>query len=176
MFPFPLGAPHPGHRLLLYAGCRGWSRSTVGAGVSSLSGKTLIPLLVLWCWSGTHFACAFDWRNYEYTKKPFEFSNSEEGFQVFKTRMEELSMKHGKTAVIPGIEPTGHYWFALGKFLQDKGWSRCMWIPIMWKSRRNWMQTGCGRCKSDLERSKAERCRGEEANRKSVRIKQRMSR
>ena len=35
--------------------------------------------------------------------------------------MEELSAKHGKTAVIPGMEPTGHYWFALGKFLQDNG-------------------------------------------------------
>ena len=29
--------------------------------------------------------------------------------------------KHGKTAVIPGMEPTGHYWFAIGKFLQDNG-------------------------------------------------------
>ena len=29
--------------------------------------------------------------------------------------------KHGKTAVVPGMEPTGHYWFALGKFLQDNG-------------------------------------------------------
>ena len=31
-----------------------------------------------------------------------------------------MAEKHGKTAVIPGMEPTGHYWFALGKFLQDK--------------------------------------------------------
>ena len=35
--------------------------------------------------------------------------------------MEELAERHGKTAVIPGMEPTGHYWFALGKFLQDNG-------------------------------------------------------
>ena len=71
--------------------------------------------------SETHFARAFDWRNYEYTKKPFEFSNNKEGFQAFESWMEELSAKHGKTAVIPGMEPTGHYWFALGKFLQDNG-------------------------------------------------------
>ena len=32
-----------------------------------------------------------------------------------------MAEKHGKTAVIPGMEPTGHYWFALGKFLQDNG-------------------------------------------------------
>ena len=29
--------------------------------------------------SETHFVRAFDWRNYEFTKKPFEFSNSEAG-------------------------------------------------------------------------------------------------
>ena len=32
-----------------------------------------------------------------------------------------MAEKHGKTAVIPGMGPTGHYWFALGKFLQDNG-------------------------------------------------------
>ena len=32
-----------------------------------------------------------------------------------------LAKKHGRTAVIPGRELTGHYWLALGKFLQDSG-------------------------------------------------------
>ena len=71
--------------------------------------------------SETHFARAFDWRNYEFTKKPLEFSNTEAGFMTFKAWMEDIAEKHGKTAVIPGMEPTGHYWFALGKFLQDNG-------------------------------------------------------
>ena len=71
--------------------------------------------------SVTHYARAFDWRNYEYTKKPLEFSNTEAGFQTFKAWMENLAEKYGKTAVIPGMEPTGHYWFALGRFLQDNG-------------------------------------------------------
>lgn len=35
--------------------------------------------------------------------------------------MAELAEMHGKTAIIPGMEPTGHYWFALGKFLQYNG-------------------------------------------------------
>ena len=35
--------------------------------------------------------------------------------------MEDIAEKHGKTAVIPGMEPTGHYWFVLGKFLRDTG-------------------------------------------------------
>ena len=60
-------------------------------------------------------------RNFEYTRKPLEFSNTEAGFLTFKAWMEDIAEKHGKTAVIPGMEPTGHYWFALGKFLQDIG-------------------------------------------------------
>ena len=35
--------------------------------------------------------------------------------------MEDIAEKYSKTAVIPGMELTGHYWFALGKFLQDNG-------------------------------------------------------
>ena len=50
-----------------------------------------------------------------------EFSNTEAGFQTFKAWMEDIAEKYGKTAVIPGMEPTGHYWFALGKFLQNTG-------------------------------------------------------
>ena len=93
--------------------------NTQNAKIASITEKTLIVGIDIG--SETHFARAFDWRNYEYTKKTFEFSNSEEGFQSFKGWMEELMTKHGKTAVIPGMEPTGHYWFALGMFLQDNG-------------------------------------------------------
>ena len=50
-----------------------------------------------------------------------EFSNTEAGFMAFRAWVEDIAEKHGKTAVIPGMEPTGHYWFALGKFLQDNG-------------------------------------------------------
>ena len=93
--------------------------NTQNAKIASITEKTLIIGIDIG--SETHFARAFDWRNYEYTKKAFEFSNSEEGFQSFKGWVEELMTKHGKTAVIPGMEPTGHYWFAIGKFLQDNG-------------------------------------------------------
>ncbi len=46
--------------------------------------------------SETHYARAFDWRNYEYSKKPLEFSNNEAGFVTFKVWMEELAEKYGK--------------------------------------------------------------------------------
>ena len=93
--------------------------NTQNAKIASISEKTLIVGIDVG--SETHFARAFDWRNFEYTRKPLEFSNTEAGFRTFKTWMEEIAEKHGKTAVIPGMEPTGHYWFALGKFLQDNG-------------------------------------------------------
>ena len=93
--------------------------NTQNAKIASITEKTLIVGIDVG--SGTHYARASDWRNYEYTKKPLEFSNTEAGFRTFKTWMEELAEKHGKTAVLPGMEPTGHYWFALGRFLQENG-------------------------------------------------------
>ena len=63
--------------------------------------------------STTHYARAFDWRNYEYSKKPFAFSNNEDGFMAFKSWIEDIAKKHGKGKIIPGMEPTGHYWFNL---------------------------------------------------------------
>ena len=56
-----------------------------------------------------------------FRRKTLEFSNTEAGFQTFKAWMEDIAAKHGKTAVIPGMGPTGHYWSALGKFQQDSG-------------------------------------------------------
>ncbi len=69
--------------------------------------------------SETHYARAFDDRGLEYSKKPFKFSNNEAGFASFKAWILEYKEAHGKDKVVPGMEPTGHYWFNLGKFLQD---------------------------------------------------------
>jgi hypothetical protein len=71
--------------------------------------------------SQTHYARAFDWRNFEYSRKAFAFSNDEDGFEAFKNWMDEIATKHHKDTVIPGMEPTGHYWFNLGAFLQNQG-------------------------------------------------------
>ena len=93
--------------------------NTQNAKIASITEKSLI--IGIDVGSETHFVRAFDWRNYEYSKKPLAFSNNEEGFLIFKAWMEEIAEKHGKDVIIPGMEPTGHYWFALGKFLQDNG-------------------------------------------------------
>ncbi len=93
--------------------------NTQNAKIKSITEKTLIVGIDVG--SETHFARAFDWRNYEYSKKALEFSNTEEGFLSFQAWIKDLMKQHGKEVVIPGMEPTGHYWFSLGKFLQDNG-------------------------------------------------------
>ena len=87
--------------------------------IAAITEKTLIVGIDVG--SETHFARAFDWRNFEYSKKPFEFRNDETGFSEFLNWIEELKTKYGKTAVIPGMEPTGHYWINLGDYLQEHG-------------------------------------------------------
>lgn len=85
--------------------------------IASITEKTLIVGIDVG--STTHYARAFDWRNYEYSKKPFAFSNDEEGFMAFKSWIEDIASKNGRDKIIPGMEPTGHYWFNLGMFLQE---------------------------------------------------------
>ena len=81
--------------------------NTQNAKIASITEKTLIVGIDVG--SETHYARAFGWRNYEYSKKPFAFSNDEAGFSSFKDWMDDIAEKHGMEAVIPGMEPTGHY-------------------------------------------------------------------
>ena len=125
--------------------------NTQNAKIASITERTLIVGIDVG--SETHYARAFDWRNYEYTKKPLEFSNTEAGFLTFKAWMEDIAQQQGKTAVIPGMETTGHYWFALGKFLQDNPTSAFA---------GGHPETWCRRCKQNMEERKAERGWNEE--------------
>lgn len=85
--------------------------------IEAITEKTLV--IGIDVGSETHFARAFDHRGYEYSKKPFKFSNNEAGFVTFKAWITDIKETHEKDKVVPGMEPTGHYWFNLGKFLQD---------------------------------------------------------
>ena len=93
--------------------------NTQNAKITATTEKTLV--IGIDVGSETHFARAFNWRGYEFSRKPLEFGNTEEGFETLRTWIMELKEKHGMDKVIPGMEPTGHYWFNLGKFLQDEG-------------------------------------------------------
>jgi len=69
--------------------------------------------------SETHYARAFDNRGFEYSKKVFKFSNTESGFAELLAWMNHIKDAQGKKSILPGMEPTGHYWFNLGKHLKD---------------------------------------------------------
>ena len=69
--------------------------------------------------SQLHYARAFDNRGRELTKKVFSFQNDIEGFNSFNAWMEKLMSGNGKTDVLIGCEPTGHYWFALARYVED---------------------------------------------------------
>ena len=69
--------------------------------------------------SQTHYARAFDNRGKEITRKVFSFGNDIEGFNTFNQWAEKLKTENNKTKVMIGCEPTGHYWFALAKYVTD---------------------------------------------------------
>ena len=69
--------------------------------------------------SQTHYARAFDNRGRELTRKVFSFGNDIEGFNTFNQWAEKLKTENNKTKVMIGCEPTGHYWFALAKYVID---------------------------------------------------------
>ena len=71
--------------------------------------------------SQIHFARAFDWRCFEFTKRVFRFGNTKVGFLSFLRWLEEILKKTGKTKIIVGCEPTGCYWLTFQKFLQQHG-------------------------------------------------------
>ncbi len=95
------------------------NNNTQNAKIEAITEKTLVVGIDIG--SESHFTRVFDYRGIEYTKKAFEFSNTEAGFHEFQLFLEDMAKKHGKEKVLPGMEPTGHYWFNLGKFLQDNG-------------------------------------------------------
>jgi len=67
-----------------------------------------------------HVARAQDFRGIEYGKT-LSFTNNNRGFIEFYNWFTKISKEHSKNNVIVGMEPTGHYWFCLAKFLREKG-------------------------------------------------------
>ena len=57
--------------------------------------------------SQIHFARAFDWRCFEFTKRVFRFGNTSVGFLSFLCWLEEIKSKTGMKKIIVGCEPTG---------------------------------------------------------------------
>lgn len=71
--------------------------------------------------SEKHFARAFSSRKVEYSKKAFEFENSRQGFEAFGKWTENMMIMADKKYAIVGMEPTGHYWINLAKYIKKNG-------------------------------------------------------
>ena len=60
-------------------------------------------------------------RGRELSKGAFEFSNTSEGFASAKAWVLELAAKNDKKQIVLGLEPTGHYWFAIAAWMVSNG-------------------------------------------------------
>lgn len=80
-------------------------------------------MLIVGCDIGseTHYIRAIDVRGRELSKGAFEFSNTAEGFENAKAWVLDLAAKSDKKQIVLGLEPTGHYWFALTAWMISNG-------------------------------------------------------
>lgn len=80
-------------------------------------------MLIVGCDIGseTHYIRAIDTRGRELSRGVFEFSNSSEGFASAKAWVLNLAAENDKKQVVLGLEPTGHYWFALAAWMVSNG-------------------------------------------------------
>ena len=94
-------------------------------------------MLIVGCDIGseTHYIRAIDVRGRELSRGAFEFSNISEGFENAKAWMLELAAKNDKKQIVLGLEPTGHYWFALVAWMISSGISVVQVNPYAVKSK-----------------------------------------
>lgn len=67
-----------------------------------------------------HVARAIDHRGMELGSR-CKYTNNRQGFLVLGLWIRTIQERYQKTEVIVGIEPTGHYWFPLERFLRKEG-------------------------------------------------------
>ncbi|MDX5476547.1 MAG: IS110 family transposase [Bacillaceae bacterium] len=76
-----------------------------------------------------HYACAIDDRG-RVLQKSFSFMNTRPSFEYLYSSIIDLQVKHNKTEVVVGFEPTGHYWMNLAAFLVNLGIRFVMVNPL----------------------------------------------
>lgn len=94
--------------------------------IRQLTERTLVIGIDIGC--NMHYARAFDWRGCEMSHV-FKFQNSRIGFNAFKCWAQKTASQYGKKKILVGAEPTGHYWFNLGQFLEENHLTLCMVNP-----------------------------------------------
>ena len=90
--------------------------STQNIKISQITENLLIVGIDVGCL--THYARAFDWRGRE-VSRVFKFTNCRDQFEQFLRWMRKVARENGKKKILVGLEPTGHYWFALAQFLEE---------------------------------------------------------
>lgn len=80
-------------------------------------------MLIVGCDIGSesHYVRAIDTRGRELSRKAFSFTNNAEGFRALKEWAVNLAAQHDKKQIVLGLEPTGHYWYALATWLVAQG-------------------------------------------------------
>lgn len=80
-------------------------------------------MLIVGCDIGseTHYIRAIDVRGRELSRGAYEFTNTAEGFENARAWVLELAAENDKKQIVLGLEPTGHYWFALTAWMISNG-------------------------------------------------------
>ena len=100
--------------------------STQNDKISQITENTMVVGIDIGCF--THYARAFDWRGREISHL-YHFFNCRDQFERFLRWMREVAHENGMKNILVGLEPTGHYWFALGQFLEEHHVTLCMVNP-----------------------------------------------
>ena len=68
-------------------------------------------MLIVGCDIGseTHYIRAIDNRGRELSSRAYAFSNNADGFQSAKNWALKIAAEYGKSQIVLGLEPTGHY-------------------------------------------------------------------
>ncbi len=66
---------------------------------------------------------------------PLEFGNHNEGFQHLGRWIQDLFKTYTLNKVIVGMEPTGHYWLSLARWLSSQGIEVVLVNPHLVKKR-----------------------------------------
>jgi transposase len=76
---------------------------------------------------GSHCAAAINARG-EVLLKPVKVLASAEGFAAFEERLRQLG---DKSALLIGLEASGHYWMSLWRFLLERDWTVQVFNPVL---------------------------------------------
>jgi transposase len=83
----------------------------------------------------THVARAVNFRGIA-IGNPLSFSNDEEGFQALLRWVQSLQEAHNLNFAIIGMEPTGHYWLSISRWLSEKQFEVVLVNPHLVKKNK----------------------------------------